>query len=488
MGTKFIPNSANLYMGKFEEEYVFNNNPHLSKIKFWKRFIDDIILIWEGCRSSFVHAESRTLEAGLLTCRCVIMRLGDFSADSWHQVISQSVGAVLILVPLNISAVLQGPEQSFMEREMELMWNETFLPIYFALEDTEVLDIYHESKAVSQSLRSSSALEVMIGMVTGSGFQMTTEEAQSKPIRNPAIVTLEGQLAGQGNVLELPTVAIVAHYDSSGAAPWLAFGADSNGSGVAALLEMIRLFHLLYSSRRNQARYNLLFSLTGGGKLNYEGSKRWIEKHLDQSETSLLQDNVAFVICLDTLANGNSLHLHVSKPPQEGTAHWEFTRALQAVIKSPPFLSVNFSIVHKKVNLGEEMLAWEHEQFSLRRIPAMTVSHLESHKHGLKNSILDTRSHIDMKKLKRNTQILTEALARFLYKETITDPSETLQIFQGELEVQESRLGAILDCLVAQPRAAQLIGKNHPLLSTIEHLFRQHLSDVKGHVFKPNDK
>lgn len=52
------------------------------------------------------------------------------------------------------------------------------------------------------------------------------------------------------------------------------------------------------------------------------------------ADSSLLQDNVAFVLCLDTLGRGNSLHLHVSKPPKEGTLQHAFLRELEMVRKS----------------------------------------------------------------------------------------------------------------------------------------------------------
>ncbi|XP_066460891.1 BOS complex subunit NCLN-like [Eleutherodactylus coqui] len=441
-----------------------------------------------GCRSVQVNAESRTPDAELLTRRCVLMRVTDFSMEKWTRILSQSAAAILILVPAYLPAELTGPEQLFMEREMEILRNETLLPVYFTLEDPDLLEMYRESRAVSLSLTSSSALEVMIGMVMGSGFQMTTSEVQSKPIKSPAMVTLEGQLSGHEGTAEPPTVVVVAHYDAFGAAPLLAHGADSNGSGVSVLLEMIRLFHFLYNSPQSRGRYNILFSLTGGGKFNYQGSKRWIEEHLDHSETSILHENVAFILCLDTLANGDSLHLHVSRPPAEGTAQWKFMKELQSVVLSPPFLGVNFSVVHKKINLGENILAWEHEQFSLRRLPAFTVSHLDSHKNGLKNTILDTRSRVDVKKLRRNAEMLCEALARFLYKDTMKKTPGNLRIFQGDLGVDEGRLSAILDWLTLQPRAAQLITKSHPVLSTMEHLFRRHLKDVRRHVFKPDER
>ncbi|XP_069819766.1 BOS complex subunit NCLN-like [Dendropsophus ebraccatus] len=441
-----------------------------------------------GCRSVQVSAESRTLDAEILTRRCVIMRISDFSMEKWSRILSQSAAAVLILVPGILPAELSGAEQLFMEREMEILRNETLLPVYFTLEDPDLLAMYEESRAVSLSLTSSSALEVMIGMVMGSGFQMTTSEVQSKPMKSPSMVTLEGVLSAYGEDPETPTVVVVAHYDAFGAAPFLAYGADANGSGVSVLLEMIRLFHLLYRTPRSRGRYNILFSLTGGGKFNYQGSKRWIEEHLDHSEISLLHENVAFVLCLDTLANGDSLHLHVSRPPAEGTAQWEFMKELQSVVQSPPFLGVNFSVIHKKINLGENILSWEHEQFSLRRLPAFTVSHLDSPKNAGRSTILDTRSRVDVRTLRRNTQVLCEALARFLYKDTMKKTQGDVHIFQGNLGVQEERLSAVLDWLASQPRAAQLMVKNHPVLSTMEHLFRRHLKEVRRHVFKPDER
>lgn len=49
------------------------------------------------------------------------------------------------------------------------------------------------------------------------------------------------------------------------------------------------------------------------------------------TDSSLLQDNVAFVLCLDTVGRGDSLHLHVSKPPREGTLQHAFLRELETV-------------------------------------------------------------------------------------------------------------------------------------------------------------
>lgn len=69
----------------------------------------------------------------------------------------------------------------------------------------------------------------------------------------------------------------------------MSFGADSNASGVAILLEIARLFSTLYSTSRSRPQYNLVFIVTGAGKLNYQGSKKWLEDQLDGLEGSIIQ-------------------------------------------------------------------------------------------------------------------------------------------------------------------------------------------------------
>jgi len=53
--------------------------------------------------------------------------------------------------------------------------------------------------------------------------------------------------------------------------------------------------------------------------------------------------------------------------------------------------AVSVEMIHKKINLADDYLAWEHERFSIRRLPAFTVSHFNSHKAVQRNTILDIR-------------------------------------------------------------------------------------------------
>ncbi|KAG2464583.1 NCLN protein, partial [Polypterus senegalus] len=406
-----------------------------------------------GTRNAMLNTEARTVEAEVLSRRCVLMRLIDFSYEKYQKVIRQSAGAVVIILPKNMSTMPQDVVQQFMEIEPELMSTETIVPVYFALEDEDLLSIYEQTQTSSSSQGSASAAEVLLHTATANGFQMVTSGAQSKAVSDWAITSLEGRLTGLGGE-DLPTIVLVAHYDSFGVAPWLSYGADSNASGISAILELARLFSRLYTYKRTHA--------------------------------ALLQDNVAFVLCLDTLGAGDTLHLHVSKPPKEGSPQHMLLRELETVVTSQ-YPDIKFSMVHKKINLADDTLAWEHERFGIRRLPAFTLSHLESHRSAHRNSIMDVRSKVDVKKLARNTKIVAEALARVIYNLTEKSAPRDLQIFTEQM-VQEQQLSAVIDWLTSLPRAAQLIDKDSSVISTLEYIMGRYLKDIKRHYVKADKR
>ena len=60
------------------------------------------------------------------------------------------------------------------------------------------------------------------------------------------------------------------------------------------------------------------------------------------------------------------LNLHVSKPPKEGSAGAIFLENLRSVSSTLyPDLPMP-EMVHKKINLADDTLSWEHERFSIR--------------------------------------------------------------------------------------------------------------------------
>lgn len=121
-------------------------------------------------------------------------------------------------------------------------------------------------------------------------------------------------------------------------------------------------------------------------------------------------------MCLDTLTSSDTLYMHVSKPPKEGAPAAAFFTELKRAAKKYPLLSIDG--VHKKINLADDILAWEHERYSIRRLPAFTLSSLKSHKDSRRGTILDVKQSFDLEKLVTNTKVVAEALATQIYNVT----------------------------------------------------------------------
>lgn len=54
MGARFAPSVANMFMAEWEENSVHQDTP--KQLKMYKRYIDDVIIIWNGekCNIRFV--------------------------------------------------------------------------------------------------------------------------------------------------------------------------------------------------------------------------------------------------------------------------------------------------------------------------------------------------------------------------------------------------------------------------------------------------
>lgn len=232
---------------------------------------------------------------------------------------------------------------------------------------------------------------------------------------------------------------------------------------------------------------NLLFLLSGGGKFNYVGTKKWIDEHLDNSENSILLDSL-FTVCLDSLADSeqnNGLFFHVSKPPKEGSPAGKFYNDIQEIAQQQNY-NMNISMIHKKINLAEEMLSWEHERFSIRRLPAFTLSSLMNPKSLNRRTISDVYQKKYTKSLVRNTKIIAEALARQLYD------VENLSLFNSELKVSETLINSLLVQISSNSRAQQLLLSKQkgahielpPVLATFEQILTKFVKDVKLFNYK----
>lgn len=207
---------------------------------------------------------------------------------------------------------------------------------------------------------------------------------------------------------------------------------------TAVFLTLIDTFSKIHSSIGMAPKYRFLFLLTESGNLiNFQATKKWLDSNADEN-TSL--QNVEFVLCLDSLGKGrlNDLHMHVSKPPKDGTNINVFYKLLKQ--NAQRYANRTVEGVHKKINLADVQLAWEHERFSMKRIPAFTISNLKSYKDSQRTTIFEECPQQILTMAQQNAKIIAETLANYVYRNTndengITQPSTTVdlnaEIFSG---------------------------------------------------------
>ncbi|XP_024535855.1 nicalin [Selaginella moellendorffii] len=353
------------------------------------------------------------------------------------------------------------------ERDLEnwIIKNNVPYPVYFVYETPSLKALLDEVIANDLAGKPATA--------TTGGFKLVVSGPEPRKIPPPSLVNIQAWLPGlrsEGDSSVVQTIAIVAWYDTFGAAPGIPAGTDSNGSGAVALLEIARLFSRLYANPKTRGRYNLLFGLTAGGPYDYEGTSKWL-KSFDQR----LRESIDYAICLNSLGSisGEKLWLHVSKPPENAYIR-QIHEGLSEVATE---LGLTVEVKHKKINISSSRVTWEHEQFSRQRITAATLSELETPSELLENagSIVDTRANITQVIL--STKLVAESLARYIYDQQ--DKHITVFADGSNLAVSRPYVQGWLNLLSRTPRMAPFLSRNSPIIAAFHKELADRIEDVK---------
>ncbi|KAH6755334.1 M28 Zn-peptidase nicastrin [Perilla frutescens var. hirtella] len=357
-------------------------------------------------------------------------------------------------------------KELLLELERLLVHGNIPYPVYFGFEDDHV-------NAVLADVKKNDVTGQLATATTG-GYKLVVTTPEPKKIVSPTIANIQGWLPGlraDEDSNQLPTIAIVASYDTFGAAPALSVGSDSNGSGVVALLEIARLFSILYSNPKTRGRYNLLFALTSGGPYNYNGTQKWL-RSLDQR----LRETIDYAICLNSIGSiSDELWIHVSKPPDNVYIKQIF-EGFSSVSEE---LGLKIGLKHKKINISNPRVAWEHEQFSRLRVTAATLSELSVAPEFLESTggLSDSRNSVDEVSISRSVKLVAESLARHIYGQE----GKNINIFADDssLSVNPSYIRSWLQFLSTTPRVAPFLSRNDPLITALKKELEDHTAEVR---------
>ncbi|VDM98755.1 unnamed protein product [Thelazia callipaeda] len=428
------------------QQYDISGNPH-------------------GSRSWRVMYEAVSLDGNILR-RCLIVNWHDLLGRDVQSLLNQVLGAVLIVVPDNLDTLTPSARSKLASLETNLMFLKTDAAVYVVQQEPRLQSIFAEVTAFSK--RSPTAVQQLVNAISANIFQFSSLASISSNIITPKLTNVVGYLWSTDR--NVPTVVLVAHYDSHAVVPALAIGADSNGSGVAALLELLSIFSRFYSSNTMKPKYNMIFLLTGGGKFNYQGSRHWLEEHIEKNNEMIIE----LVICLDSVGKRNGIMAHVSKIPIETSPVGRFFSLLKGTV--PPNRTVE--MVSKKINLNADMLAWEHEKFSMRRLSALTLSHYKSHTEPGRVSLLDTLAGVEIDVLEANVRAIGEALLAYVLNLPNTNCLREENIFTCSImsskDVNKQRLSYWLRQFGSKPRPSA--GNNDAIVANLRDTVSRYTS------------
>ncbi|KAK9050696.1 hypothetical protein SSX86_030334 [Deinandra increscens subsp. villosa] len=422
-------------------------------------------------------ASSRSAPGSDLSRTVAVLSLRELNETFIREYIEEGkpLGGLLLLLPQVFrfdSSPAFVDNCDYMDMKKQLVYLEQKLihstiqyPVYFAFEDEDLAEVLADIQRNDAAGQPATA--------TTGGYKLIVTSASPKKLAAPTITNIQGWLPGlkaDGDSNQLPTIAIVASYDTFGAAPALSVGSDSSGSGVVALLEIARLFSILYSNPNTRGRYNILFGLTSGGPYNYNGTQKWL-RSFDQR----LRESIDYAICLNSLSSGeNGLWLHVSKPPENAYVKQIF-EGLSNVAEE---LGVKVGLKHKKINVSNSRVAWEHEQFSRLRVTAATLSGLSVAPNLLESTggISDKSEFVDETAVVQGVKLVAESLARHIYGQE----GKNINIFadNSSLAVSPSYIGSWLDLLSRTPRVAPFLSKDSPLITALKKELADHVVEV----------
>ncbi|KAL8214177.1 hypothetical protein R6Q57_003626 [Mikania cordata] len=427
------------------------------------------------------HAGSSLFDPGSdLSRTVVIIPLRELNETFIREYIDQGkpLGGLLLLLPqffrLEKSQTVGGHvdnhdkdrmKEILADLEQKLTHSTIQYPVYFAFEDENLDRVLADIKRNDAAGQSATA--------TTGGYKLIVTSPAPKKLASPSITNIQGWLPGlkaDGSSHQLPTIAIVASYDTFGAAPALSVGSDSNGSGVVALLEIARLFSILYSNPNTRGRYNILFGLTSGGPYNYNGTQKWL-RSFDQR----LRESIDYAICLNSLGSGeDGLWLHVSKPPENAYIKQIF----EGLSKVAEELNLKVGLKHKKINVSNSRVAWEHEQFSRLRVTAATLSGLSVAPDLLENTggLSDNREFVTEAAVVQSVKLVAESLARHIYDQD----EKNINVFvdNSSLAVNPSYIRSWLDLFSRTPRVAPFLLKEDAFIMALKKELADHVVEV----------
>lgn len=146
----------------------------------------------------------------------VLVRFWEVNIEFLEEMIERKVGGLLILFPEDMIVDIKSRERwinferLFLEKRMSLS-----IPVYFAIENSDLRDYYSQIETVSSSMDVTNSADA---------FQLVSSSTEPSSLQNVVYTNFQGWMNGLREInasmtQPIPTIAVVAYYDSFAFAP-----------------------------------------------------------------------------------------------------------------------------------------------------------------------------------------------------------------------------------------------------------------------------
>lgn len=414
-----------------------------------------------------------------------LIKFGDIKdTDDLKQYINSNANAILFILPNKLHC---GQCENKLREVQNFLSEQTlYIPVYFTEENEEINNIYNELEQVSREEHPENFTDgnntsgSLLGYfkLENNLLQFTLSGSDPKKTDNLTLENLYGYLEGStAGTATNNIIAIVANYDDLSIVPDMPSGLNSNGSGVIAMLEIIRILSKFYENYEANVKYDVLFLLSSGGSLNYHGSNHFIN-NIDSS----ILENIQFVLCLDSMSmDENEMFLHLSRfPKQEEDLAYRIHKSLNTTSAN---MDINLNFKKKKVFLSEKIVPWEHEQFSKKKILTSTLSGRSESVNNFFNSRLILDKSINKTALKKGIKLVLESLFGILF-----ESSENIDIFKDdESLIDEQNIDSLINFFKKYPRSPLNVAKGSIINNDLYTIMNSYLTKMQRQSFEYND-
>ena len=405
-------------------------------------------------------------------------------------ILNSTANAILFIIPNQTNNEFN----LFLNDFQIYLSNQTFyLPIYFTYENEAILSSLNSLKNEYNSNVKQEKKNFLDYLGLTQNFLYFSLKIKDPVLKNNLILeNFYGFLEAKSKTENInPIIAIVTHYDNFGIVNEFNNGINDNGSGIIAILELIRTLSKYYenfnsnSNNNNEIKYDILFLMTSAGNLNFEGTNYFLNNLEPQ-----ISDNLQYVLCLDSIGdlNEKNLFMHLSRFPKEE----EYTPNLLYKIfnETAKKNKINLNYEKKKIFLSNKFVPWQHEQFSKKKILASTLSSKNSILNDNNfNRVLINDNEINTKTLIKNIRFIAESILTFLFTNNNNNNSTNIlnKIKNDDDLVDEKNINRMIDNIKNFSRFPINIEKNSKFNNEIFKYFNGYLHKVKRQNFEYND-